>query len=247
MDRLDTLLPDALKGHPLLAQALTHISAGVEQGGHNERLEFLGDAVIGLAVARRLYLDRPGENEGGMSRLRAMLVSRAGLAAAAVELGLGERLLLSRKAAERGESGNERILASAVEALAGAAFLACGWEAAMAFIDRVLDRQYSALPDDSREAADPKTRLQELMHARHLPRPEYQVARDPSSSGHGFTVVCVAGKRVGIGDGETRRAAEIAAARDVLEKLVPSTQATDLRNRQSMLGSERAQAENLHG
>lgn len=233
MASLEELLPEALTGHPLLDQALTHVSAG---SGHNERLEFLGDAVIGQAVAHWLYSARPDEDEGGLSRLRSTLVSRAGLSRAARDLGLGERLRLSGKAAERGEAANDRILAGTIEALVGAVFLVCGGSAAVTFIERLLGDAFARLPEHSRDARDAKTQLQEHLQARHRPLPSYRVARQPGGARQDYLVICVVGRVVGTGRGATRRAAELAAAADALEQM-HNTGSSGLHAADAVMGS----------
>lgn len=215
-DKLVPLLPKSMRGHPLVEQALTHISSG---RAHNERLEFLGDAVIGLVVADWLYRNRPDEDEGGLSRLRSALVSRRGLAGAARDAAIGEHLQLSQRAAESGEAGNDRILSSAVEALTGAVFSVEGWDAAVTFTERLLDSGYQGLPECSEDAKDAKTRLQERQQAQGKPRPAYRIAASPGNGQTEFIVVCVADARAGSGSGSTRQMAEQAAASALLDDL----------------------------
>lgn len=214
---LDAYLPPALVGHVLLQEALTHVSVGSRS--NNERLEFLGDAVLGMAVADWLYCHRPQENEGGLSRLRASLVSRQALAGVANEVGLAEWLHVSEQSANSTLAVNERLLASAVEAVIGAVYRVEGWDSAVAFVERLLGNRLATLPRDAEAVKDAKTRLQERLQARGLALPAYRVARPPRHNDDQFLVVCVAAGRAACGRGGSRRAAEQASAEALLAQM----------------------------
>jgi len=152
----------------LLAQSLTHRSYGAR---HNERLEFVGDAVLNCVVAKALYDRFPGLDEGDLSRMRANLVNRDALADVARRLGLGDAIRLGEGEQKSGGPDRPSILADALEALYGAVFVDGGFDAARDAIDRTFgDTLRDADPDVL--GKDAKTRLQEWLQARHLPVPE---------------------------------------------------------------------------
>ncbi len=208
----------------ILQQALVHRSylnefpeSGLES---NERLEFLGDAVLGLVVASKLYADYPDRGEGQLTEMRAALVRRDALARVAKRLSLGDYLFLGR--GEEAAGGRERPsnLSAAYEAVVGAMFVDGGMDKARRFIIRSLASEIEALPR-GRILADPKSRLQELLQARYQKPPDYRVLRDEGPD-HSklFTVQVSAGKRVlGLGQGKSKQRAEKEAARRALEKL----------------------------
>ena len=155
----------------LLTQALTHRS---HCGSHNERLEFLGDALISAAVAEQLYRAQPRAEEGGLSRLRASLVRENSLAHIARQLDLGPLLRLGEGELKSGGWRRESVLADAFEAVIGAVFLDGGFEAARDVCLRQFAAQLSSLPDPE-TLKDPKTRLQEWLQGRGRPLPVYEV------------------------------------------------------------------------
>lgn len=202
----------------LFVRALTHRSAG---GAHNERMEFLGDAVINLVAAEHVYQQFPDAAEGDLSRLRSMVVSGESLARAAARAGLGEVLLLGPGELKTGGFRRESILADTLEALCGALYLEAGLEAARAGIGRLLDEALVGLtlPGELRDA---KTQLQEWLQARGLPLPRYTV-ESVSGEPHEqqFAVSCETASPAarGLGAGSSRRRAEQAAAQAVLEQV----------------------------
>ncbi len=157
----------------LFAAALTHRSV---PGPNNERLEFLGDAVLSLVIARNLFGRFPQASEGDLSRLRAHIVSAEPLAEVAAQLGLGEVLQLGSGELKSGGFRRQSILADALEALCGALFLDGGLQSAAAVIDRLFERRIADLPDPA-TLKDAKTRLQEYLQSRALPLPRYTVER----------------------------------------------------------------------
>jgi len=202
----------------LFRAALTHRSA---PGANNERLEFLGDAVVNLSIAQRLYEAFPLATEGELSRLRARLVSREPLAEIAVSLGLGETLQLGSGELRSGGFRRQSILADALEALCGAIFLDGGLGAVEPIIARLFTERIAALP--SPEALkDPKTRLQEYLQSRSLTLPRYQILGiEGEDHAQTFRVSCeVPGLALRVeGGGSSRRRAEQQAAQAMLEAI----------------------------
>ena len=202
----------------LLAQALTHRSFG---SPHNERLEFLGDGVIGCVIAEELYSRFPDIAEGELSRLRASLVREAALATVARALGLSGFLRLGEGEVASGGGDRPSILADALEAVYGAVFLDGGYEAVRGSVRRTFGEALEAL-DPRQPAKDDKTRLQELLQARRQKLPEYRVvATAGAAHKQVFEVECVAaglGLRA-TGSGSSRRRAEQQAAGQLLKLL----------------------------
>jgi ribonuclease-3 len=208
------------KNADLCRAALTHRSAG---GDHNERLEFLGDAVLNCSVARLLYDAHPDADEGALSRLRASLVSGDTLAQIAGDLELGEHLRLGSGELRSGGYRRASILADALEAMVGAIFLDSDFEAAAASVTRILGGRLEQLPP-AESLKDAKTRLQEALQGRGLGLPVYVLtaaAGEPHAQS--FTVTCEVPTfgLVAVGEGASRRRAEQLAARKVLDQLPP--------------------------
>ena len=202
----------------LLTQALTHRSASP---CNNERLEFLGDAVLGLAIAHALYKKKPAAGEGSLSRLRSDLVRRETLVELAMKLDLGPQVLMG--AGERRSGGDQRtsLLANALEAVLGAVLLDGGFSAASEVILRVFGERLADLPDAA-DVIDPKTRLQEYLQGRQLPPPEYSLkATTGAAHARTFEASCgIPGLELETaGTGSSRRRAEQAAAARALEQL----------------------------
>ena len=202
----------------LLTQALTHRSVG---GPDNERLEFLGDAVLGLVTAEALYVAHPNADEGTLSRLRARLVRRETLEEVARSLALGELLRLGGGELRAGGHRRASILANALEAVFGAVYLDGGWSASHAVILKQLGPRLAVLDADE-ELRDPKTRLQEFLQGRGHALPTYDVDQ-VSGSAHAqhFAVICrLATPSLEVrGAGPSRRAAEQQAAEQALRAL----------------------------
>lgn len=206
-------LGHAFRRPELLAQALTHRSFGAT---HNERLEFVGDAVLNCAVAALLYERFPHMPEGELSRVRASLVNRDTLARLARVLALADDLRLGE--GEQRSGGRERtsLLADALEAIIGAVFVDGGFDAARDAIERVYAAEFAGL-DPAALGKDPKTRLQEWLQARRIAVPEYVVtAVAGEAHAQVFTVECRIGSLAiaTAGSGSSRRAAEQEAAGD---------------------------------
>ena len=198
----------------LLQLALTHRSYAYENGGlaHNERLEFLGDSILGQAVTVMLYTENPALDEGELAKRRASLVSSVALAEIAVGIDLGSHILLGRGEELTGGRQKSSILADCVEALIGATFLSAGPDAATALVLRLI-APLLADPDRFGAAMDPKTSLQELSTRTGRGLPVYEVSDSgPDHSKRFHATVVVGGSPVATGDGSSKKQAEMAAA-----------------------------------
>ena len=200
----------------LLARALTHRSHG---SPNNERLEYLGDAVLTFVVAEMLYRSFPDATEGELSRYRASLVSGEALAAIAASLGLGEQLSLGEGEMKSGGHRRATILADALEAVFGAVYLDLGLGAARRVAERLFRAEIAALPSAA-ELKDPKTRLQEWLQGRGHALPSYtvmEVSGEPHEQR--FQVRCEVPELglLAVADGSSRRRAEQEAAQRILE------------------------------
>ena len=215
----------------LLQQALIHSSYLHEHrdlaAGHNERLEFLGDSVVSLAISDALYRRHPDDDEGVLSARRASIVSTAGLARLAHRLELGEYLLLGEGESQRGGRRRPALLASAFEALVGALYLDLGYGTASGFVTALAapeltsDRPLGALKS-------PKSRLQEYTQRLSGERPQYSLV-DAVGPDHAkvFRIeVSVGGRVVGVGQGHSRRVAETEAAAHGIDSLRHSSEGT---------------------
>ena len=220
LDGLSRALGYRFSDSQLLQAAVTHRSAGSQ---NNERLEFLGDAVLGYIIAERLFQRFPKATEGQLSRLRASLVKRATLADIARQLKLGDYLRLGSGELKSGGFRRDSILADAMEAILGAIVLDSdnGLEQCRSCIQRLFADKLDEL-SPGEELKDPKTRLQELLQARKLDLPDYEVV-DVSGKAHHrhFVVECRVEplQRCVRGEGSSRRRAEQAAAEAMLEQL----------------------------
>ncbi|MFA5700110.1 MAG: ribonuclease III [Desulfuromonas sp.] len=207
----------------LLERALVHKSFANEKlrdpAASNERLEFLGDAVLDLVVARHLYAMLPALSEGELSRVRSELVSASALAALARTLKLGSYLRLGRGEEHSGGRDKDNILADALEAVFGAIFLDSGLKRATEIIVALLDDK--ANERVQHESCDYKTRLQEEVQARFGVTPEY-ILCGQSGPDHARSYqmqVCCAGRAIGCGSGKSKKAAQQKAAQMALDKI----------------------------
>jgi ribonuclease-3 len=217
--KLERSLDYTFADQGLLQQALTHRSAGSR---NNERLEFLGDAILGGVIAAELYRRYSGAKEGELSRLRANLVRRESLAEIAQTLDLGSYLTLGTGERKSGGHRRDSILSDTVEALLGAIFLDSGFAVCQSSILRLFAARLESLSDVA-SLRDAKTRLQEYLQSRHKSLPEYTV-KEVSGEAHAqfFRVECVVddiGLSAGKGQGSSRRQAEQNAAEDLLVRL----------------------------
>lgn len=202
----------------LLRAALTHRSAGKD---NNERLEFLGDAILSFVVADELYHRFPGAAEGQLSRLRASLVRGETLAELARECALGDTLKLGSGELKSGGFRRDSILAGALEAVIGAVYLDGGYDVCRALVLGLYGERLNGVRLDD-GVKDPKTRLQEYLQARGLPLPEYRVqAVTGKAHDQHFTMECLVSGLDGpvVGTGGSRRKAEQDAARQALARL----------------------------
>jgi ribonuclease-3 len=199
----------------LLGRAMAHRSWCAEVAGQesNERLEFLGDAVLGLVVTDHIFRTYPGLPEGELAKVRASVVNSALLAEVAAELGIGGFLLLGKGEDSSGGREKPSILADAMEAVIGAVYLDGGWDAAAALVLELLgDRVAEASVGPGGQ--DYKTRLQELAARTFDQLPRYVVADEgPDHAKRFFATVLVGGRERGRGEGRSKKQAEQAAAR----------------------------------
>jgi ribonuclease III len=203
----------------LLTQALTHRSAGAP---HNERLEFLGDALVNLIVAEALYAQWPQADEGALTRARAELVRESALAPIARTLDLGSKLILGPGEMKSGGHRRDSILADALEALVAAIYLDAGFEACRAVVLPWFEPAMAALPPPHKVGKDAKTRLQEWLQGKQKPLPVYALlAESGEEHAKTFRVSCtlLQPPLVAEGEGGSRRAAEQVAAEAALHEL----------------------------
>jgi len=205
----------------LLQLALTHRSYAYEHGGigHNERLEFLGDSILGQAVTVKLFRSFPDLDEGELAKRRASLVSTVALAEIARMIGLGSYLRLGKGEEQTGGRDKASILADTVEAVIGATFLSAGPDDATALVLRLVQ---PLLVDPARfgAAMDPKTSLQELAASLSLGNPAYRVTEEGPDHDKTFhATVVLQGEDVSTGSGSSKKTAEMAAALEAWTRL----------------------------
>ncbi|MGI9272912.1 MAG: ribonuclease III [Woeseiaceae bacterium] len=202
----------------LLQQALTHRSC---PGPNNERLEFLGDSVLGAVISELVFNSHANAPEGDLSRLRASLVNTTSLGELAADIGLGDHLLLGGGERKSGGHRRESILADALEAVFGAVYIDAGFEVAAEVIKTAFGERLLNLPSVA-DLRDPKTRLQEWLQARSLGLPDYKLIKT-SGKAHKqvFEVACFVKDRslTTTGFGTTRRNAEQESAEKMLAAL----------------------------
>lgn len=213
-----------------LERALTHSSwrhearsQGAEDPLDNEALEFLGDALLGLAVARALFLLNPDAEEGFLTRARSTLVSTGTLAEVARELSLGRCLRLGRGEAASGGEGKDTILENTLEALLAAVLLDGGVEAAESVVLRLFGDRLERLRPGADLTRDDKSRLQELLQSRGLPAPVYKVLRE-SGMDHQkrFQImVGIDGRDLALAEGGSKKEAQQCAAQSALHRFAP--------------------------
>jgi len=235
VDRADVLaerLGLPIRDRRLLAQALTHTSwlheHPGEAAGHNERLEFLGDSVVNLAISLALYDRHPDDDEGLLSARRAAIVSATGLTTLARRIDLGAHLALGEGESHRDADDRPSILASGFEALAGALVLDLGWEATCAWIVGIATPEIEAGLSPT-ALKSPKSRLQEETQRRLGARPDYRLleAAGPDHEKVFRVEVVVADEVLGMGIGPSRRVAETAAAAEAVQVLIARGAETD--------------------
>ncbi len=208
----------------LFREALTHKSYSNEQTGssvsHNERLEFLGDAVLDMVVSHKIFLAYPDLPEGELTRIRAEVVSEPGLAMVARRLAIGDCLWLGRGEVRTGGREKESLIANALEALLGAIYCDGGLEPVRQVVNRLFSTAIEAA-FRHKAGVDYKTRLQEFMQSRHGAPPAYRLVHAEGPDHHKIYTIEVlhGGHSIGSGSGATKKAASQQAARQALEAL----------------------------
>ena len=219
MESIEAVIGYSFRNRELLKEALTHKSFSTERGqaSQNERLEFLGDSVLGLIVSCYLFEEHPAQDEGYLSKVKSVLVSRANLACWARDLNLGEHVFLGVGESQTGGKKRGSILSNCFEALLGAIYLDGGLEPAAVFVKRWLHGQDMG----GMEEQDYKSVLQETIQKRHKKPPEYEImgAEGPEHD-KVFTVRVLIGKKVlGMGAGKNKKEAQQAAAKNAIDYL----------------------------
>lgn len=228
---LEVKLGYQFRRRELLANALLHRShihvTGQDRESSNERLEFLGDAVLGLVTNEELYQKYPDRSEGDLTKMKSLLVCGARLSEVATEFDLGTHIRMSRSEAATGGRQRSSILADTTEALIGAVYLDGGLEPARAVIKRVVLKGSDAVVA-RRSLANYKSRLQELIQSRHKSPPRYRVTQVAGPDHDRVFEVSVSfnGEVLGRGEGRNKKTAEQHAARMALEKLVADGEPT---------------------
>jgi ribonuclease-3 len=225
LEGLERIVGHGFRDRSLLERAVTHSSAAGDGGpsspADNERLEFLGDAVLGMLVSDHLLAAFPGWSEGQLSRGRAQLVNSASLTAAAQRLGLGEHLRLGRGEEKSGGREKPALLANVFEAVVGAVYLDGGLAPARAFVTRALLVPAVEVHGDLLGRGDFKSELQELLQKNGWPPAEYNVVREtgPDHRKIFLVEVSVAGRVTATGSGSSKKESEQLAAQQALEQL----------------------------
>ena len=221
---LETAIGYRFKNIQLLQNALTHSSYANERWHNsllsNERLEFLGDSVLGMLVAEYLYSNFPNRPEGELTRMRADMVCEQTLAAAATRIGIGEHLLLGHGEEQGGGRKRNSILADAMESVIAACFLDGGMDAALKVVQQFI---LVEVPVTKLHNADYKTKLQELVQQKKNQVLSYRLAGQsgPDHDKQFDVEVSLNGQVVGTGSGSSKKRAEQMAARSAIEKLFP--------------------------
>ncbi len=226
LSNIQLRLSYTFKDEELLERALTHKSYANEnkRTSHNERMEFLGDAVLGLVVSEHLMKTCPDSTEGDLSRFRAAVVSEPALASVARELGLGDFLLLGKGEDQSGGRNKDSLLADCLEALIAAVYLDAGKDAAEALVIRIFDAVITKTCSIG-SLLDYKTDLQEICQERLKQLPEYRVLSEtgPDHQKQFEMEVWIKGRLSGHGRGKSKKEAEQGAAREALAMLAEKT------------------------
>ena len=223
---LEARLGHSFRDRALLRRALTHSSRAREQAGgaDNEGLEFLGDALLGFLVAEALFARHREMDEGGLSKMKAYLVSRPSLAAAARDLGLDQAVQVGKSAVRSALQTTDSVLADAFEAVLAAVQLDAGEAAARGVVERTLGGRLAAHDRDEVERRDHKTLLQEKLQAAGRPTPRYRVGKTegPPHRPVFHVDLLVEGEVLAHGRGGTKKEAEQRAAQQALRSLTPA-------------------------
>ena len=220
MEHLESILGHSFREFRLLTEALTHASLSYESqrsGLDNQRLEFLGDAVIQLALSHELFARLPDADEGRLTKARAHLVSTKSLARLASEIGLGPHLIMGRGEETSGGRERDSTLADALEAIIGAIYIDAGLDAAAQFVIRVLGAELDQLGNGLIES-NPKGDLQERLQAINSEAPAYRIIGQTGPDHAKFfeAVVTWGGRELGRGAGKSKKEAEVQAASSAL-------------------------------
>ena len=214
---IENLLSSKIKTSPLYLDSLTHRSASNK---NNERLEFFGDAILGLAIAEYLYNKFPGDDEGELSRKRSYLVRKETLSKIASQYNIGSKLILGKGEKKSGGHNRDSIISDALEALIGVVYLIEGLEKAKKFIYEILSEQINSLPEND-DLKDPKTKLQELLQFHSLSLPVYETTEINIKNKISFKTICTIKEYNTIeeGNGGNKRKSQQDAAMKSLEKI----------------------------
>jgi ribonuclease-3 len=223
MESLESIIGHSFREPRLLAEALTHGSVSYESqrsGIDNQRLEFLGDAVLQLALSHELFVQLPQADEGRLTKTRAHVVSTKSLAALSRRMGLGQFLVMGRGEEANGGRDRDSSLADALEAVIGAIYLDAGLEAAMQFIQRILGDDLEIVLRGPGES-NPKGDLQEKLQAVNAEAPVYRIVSQsgPDHAKLFDAVVTWQGNELGRGSGKSKKEAEVRAAEAALLRL----------------------------
>lgn len=221
LEVFESLIGYRFADEKLLCTALTHRSLqAIGERSHYERLEFLGDAVLDLAIAELLLEEYPTANEGTLSKLRAALVNTTCLASVATELEFGKYVRLSRGEMVAGGAERPALLADVVEAVVGAAFYESGYDRTKELVRKVFGKRIKDVAP-----SDPKTELQEKVHmlARKAPQYKVECTEGPEHSPVFVSVVLIDGEVFGRGRGSTKKLSQQAAAAEALKALADVT------------------------
>ncbi|MFH1619081.1 MAG: ribonuclease III [bacterium] len=218
MPSVEDIIGYRFRNRELLKEALTHKSYASERNIpiHNERLEFLGDSILGMVVAYNVFALNPDNNEGHLSKLKSYLASKPVLAKWSNDLDLGSHLYLGMGEETSGGRHRQSIVANAIEALIGAIYLDGGFQKAFDFISNWLAKQSPIITE-----TDYKSRLQELLQKKHKVPPKYELMHSVGPDhDKTFTVTVRLGKKIlGHGSGKNKKEAQQAAAKDALSRL----------------------------
>ena len=221
LTRIEEICGHTFSDHQLLRSAITHPSAveGQPVDASYERLEFLGDSILGSVVAVALYEAYPDFDEGKLTRLKVSLVSGMTLSEVGQELGIDECIIFGASETGTGARGLHSALENVYEALVGALYLDGGWEAAEAFITRTLKPHLAT--ERAEHPSNPKSFLQECVQRDHMEPPAYKLigSSGPAHEPTFTAVALVDGARRGRGSGSSKKEAEAAAALDALERM----------------------------
>jgi ribonuclease-3 len=222
---LEQLLGYQFKNPTLLLQALTHPSLAHDKNlsrGDNQRLEFLGDAVLQMTLTLHLYHSFPKHQEGHLTKMRAAAVNKKALDEVSRQFKLNEFILLSRGESKNHGKTKASNLADAMEAVIGAILLDAGYDFAQQWIQRVFDQKLKELAE-SEEIFNPKGELQELLQGKNLTTPDYElVSESGPDHNKSYTIRVISQHEpIGEGSGSSKKAAESSAALDALKNLLP--------------------------